>query len=76
MRLTIEETRELSLKSFAREIGSTGSRLSRVEALELAQRVALTDLLDAASNLRDKIKGQTKEHAKPPRLEDEGQSGG
>lgn len=26
--------------------------------------------------LRDQIKGQTKEHAKPPRLEDEGQSGG
>lgn len=59
MRLTIEETRELSLKSFAREIRSTGPRLSRVGALELAQRVALTDLLDAASNLRDKIKGRT-----------------
>lgn len=26
--------------------------------------------------LRDKIKGQTTEHADPPRLEDEGQSGG
>jgi len=26
--------------------------------------------------LRDKLKGQTLEHAKPPRLEDEGQSGG
>jgi hypothetical protein len=26
--------------------------------------------------LRDRIKGQTQEHAKPPRLEDEGQSGG
>ena len=26
--------------------------------------------------LRDKIKGQTIEHADPPRLEDEGQSGG
>lgn len=25
--------------------------------------------------LRDQIKGQTKEHASPPRLEDEGQSG-
>lgn len=26
--------------------------------------------------LRDQIKGQTTEHATPPRLEDEGQSGG
>ena len=26
--------------------------------------------------LRDQVKGQTSEHAKPPRLEDEGQSGG
>ena len=26
--------------------------------------------------LREQIKGQTKEHATPPRLEDEGQSGG
>ena len=26
--------------------------------------------------LRDHLKGQTSEHAKPPRLEDEGQSGG
>jgi hypothetical protein len=26
--------------------------------------------------LRDKLKGQTTEHAEPPRLEDEGQSGG
>jgi len=26
--------------------------------------------------LRDRIRGRTDEHAKPPRLEDEGQSGG
>lgn len=26
--------------------------------------------------LRDELKGQTEEHAEPPRLEDEGQSGG
>lgn len=26
--------------------------------------------------LRDQVKGQTTEHATPPRLEDEGQSGG
>jgi hypothetical protein len=26
--------------------------------------------------LRDELKGETTEHAKPPRLEDEGQSGG
>jgi hypothetical protein len=26
--------------------------------------------------LRDELKGKTTEHAKPPRLEDEGQSGG
>ena len=26
--------------------------------------------------LRDELKGRTSEHAKPPRLEDEGQSGG
>ena len=26
--------------------------------------------------LRDKLKGETNEHAKPQRLEDEGQSGG
>jgi hypothetical protein len=26
--------------------------------------------------LRDELKGETVEHAKPPRLEDEGQSGG
>lgn len=26
--------------------------------------------------LRDQLKGQTTEHATPPRLEDEGQSGG
>jgi hypothetical protein len=26
--------------------------------------------------LRDQLRGETAEHAKPPRLEDEGQSGG
>ena len=26
--------------------------------------------------LRDQVKGQTTEHARPPRIEDEGQSGG
>lgn len=36
------------------------------------------DVLDPNDTnlLRDRIKGQTKEHARPPRLEDEGQSGG
>lgn len=36
------------------------------------------DLLDPANShlLRDQLKGQTTEHATPPRLEDEGQSGG
>ena len=29
-----------------------------------------------SDKLRDELKGQTKEHATPPRLEDEGQSGG
>ena len=29
-----------------------------------------------SNRVRDKIKGQTTEHADPPRLEDEGQSGG
>jgi hypothetical protein len=29
-----------------------------------------------ADRLRNQIRGQTKEHAIPPRLEDEGQSGG
>jgi hypothetical protein len=34
--------------------------------------------LDPADShlLRDQLKGQTTEHATPPRLEDEGQSGG
>ena len=29
-----------------------------------------------SDSLRDQLKGQTTEHAEPPRLEDEGQSGG
>ena len=29
-----------------------------------------------SERLSDKLKGETTEHAKPPRLEDEGQSGG
>ncbi|MGI8961675.1 MAG: hypothetical protein ACR2IV_18320 [Bryobacteraceae bacterium] len=29
-----------------------------------------------SNQLRDQVKGQTTEHASPPRLEDEGQSGG
>jgi hypothetical protein len=29
-----------------------------------------------SDTLRDRLKGETTEHAKPPRLEDEGQSGG
>lgn len=29
-----------------------------------------------SERLADKLKGQTSEHATPPRLEDEGQSGG
>jgi hypothetical protein len=29
-----------------------------------------------SETLRDQLKGQTTEHAEPPRLEDEGQSGG
>ena len=32
--------------------------------------------LDRSERLRDEIKGVTTEHAFPPRLEDEGQSGG
>lgn len=32
--------------------------------------------LDRSQRLRDEIKGVTTEHAFPPRLEDEGQSGG
>jgi hypothetical protein len=36
------------------------------------------EILDPADSrlLRDQLKGQTTEHAVPPRLEDEGQSGG
>ncbi len=36
------------------------------------------ETLDPADShlLRDQLKGQTTEHASPPRLEDEGQSGG
>ncbi len=36
------------------------------------------ELLDPndTDRLREQIKGQTTEHATPPRLEDEGQSGG
>ena len=32
--------------------------------------------LDRSERLRDQIQGVTTEHASPPRLEDEGQSGG
>jgi hypothetical protein len=32
--------------------------------------------LNDSDLLRDQLKGQTDHHAKPPRLEDEGQSGG
>jgi hypothetical protein len=32
--------------------------------------------LDRSERLRDEIQGVTSEHALPPRLEDEGQSGG
>lgn len=39
------------------------------------QRPEELDPQDTAK-LRDQIKGQTTEHASPPRLEDEGQSGG
>ncbi|MBV9155568.1 MAG: hypothetical protein JO097_04855 [Acidobacteriaceae bacterium] len=37
-----------------------------------------TEVLDPNDTnlLRDRIRGQTEEHAFPPRLEDEGQSGG
>ncbi len=37
-----------------------------------------TEVLDPNDTnlLRDRIRGQTDEHALPPRLEDEGQSGG
>jgi hypothetical protein len=37
-----------------------------------------SDALDPNDSnlLRDQVKGQTTEHANPPRLEDEGQSGG
>src|SRR5256885_12615918 len=39
---------------------------------------AQAEILDPNDSnlLRDRIKGQTQEHARPPRLEDEGQSGG
>jgi hypothetical protein len=38
----------------------------------------MADTLDPNDSnlLRDQVKGQTTEHARPPRLEDEGQSGG
>jgi hypothetical protein len=32
--------------------------------------------LSDSNSLWDQLKGQTSEHAEPPRLEDEGQSGG
>lgn len=35
-----------------------------------------TDDPNDSDALRDRLKGQTTEHAEPPRLEDEGQSGG
>lgn len=39
---------------------------------------APAEVIDPADSdlLRDELKGQTAEHAVPPRLEDEGQSGG
>ena len=53
----------------ARPLGPTG---------EDSEPEDQTEVLDPNDSnlLRDRIRGQTDEHAQPPRLEDEGQSGG
>jgi len=47
-------------------------------AVESSNDEAEVEILDPNDTnlVRDRIHGQTEEHAQPPRLEDEGQSGG
>jgi hypothetical protein len=47
-------------------------------AAESSSAEAEVEILDPNDTnlVRDRIHGQTQEHAQPPRLEDEGQSGG
>jgi hypothetical protein len=45
------------------------------EKFSIGKRLKALDPADS-DLLRDQLKGQTTEHATPPRLEDEGQSGG
>lgn len=54
------------------EFEPTGNREQTPAGKENAESVDPND----SNLLRDHIKGQTTEHANPPRLEDEGQSGG
>jgi hypothetical protein len=60
------------------DISNTGDREQSGDCRDDSPPSTTSEVLDPNDSnlLRDKIKGQTKEHAEPPRLEDEGQSGG
>jgi hypothetical protein len=60
------------------DLSKTGDREQSGDCRDDSAPSTSSEVLDPNDSnlLRDKIKGQTKEHAKPPRLEDEGQSGG
>jgi len=53
--------------------------LDKLSALDNSARPDNLDLSSEpndSNSLRDQLRGETTEHAVPPRLEDEGQSGG
>ena len=62
---------EMSTKPTAEPAPSSANR-------EDASPESQDEVLDPndSNQLRDRVRGQTTEHAWPPRLEDEGQSGG
>jgi len=64
--MTIEPQRRASELKAAGEDGPEAPNDEKAEALDV----------NDSNLLRDQVKGQTTEHASPPRLEDEGQSGG
>ena len=73
----VELPNELGLLRFAGAFRHTGM-MSEKEAERCEGGEEQPEVLDPNDSnlLRDQIKGQTTEHATPPRLEDEGQSGG
>ena len=72
------EVRIEAERNLASRVGNTGTMDAETIPPESQEAAVPAEPLDPndSARLKDQIRGQTTEHASPPRLEDEGQAGG